>query len=115
MHLPRFQLSFSKEISPELKQLGVTSAYNGGLNNVGNGSRGELALSFVKHDAVLMVDEEGTKAAAVTTVGSVSRGLSTTPPREIKIDKPFYFAVVNKELKTILFWGKLSNPENWKD
>jgi serpin B len=54
----------------------------------------------------VQVDEEGTEAAAVT---SVEIGLTSAPPR-ILVDRPFLFAIRERLSGTILFLGRVTDP-----
>jgi len=57
------------------------------------------------------VDEEGTEAAAVTSIGMI-----TTSMPEItvfKVDKPFLFVIREKSTGVILFIGKVGNVEKY--
>jgi serpin B len=64
-----------------------------------------LYISEVKHKTFIKVDEEGTEAAAVTSVGI---GNTSMPP-SIIINQPFVFAIRENHSKTILFIGKILN------
>jgi serpin B len=52
------------------------------------------------------VNEEGTEAAAVT---SVEMRL-TSAPSSIRVDQPFIFAIRENYSGTILFMGKIVDP-----
>jgi serine protease inhibitor len=68
----------------------------------------DLFISEVKHKTFVDVNEEGTEAAAATSVG-----ISTTsyqPPTIIAIDRPFLFAIRERFSGTILFLGRIMNP-----
>jgi serpin B len=54
------------------------------------------------------VDEEGTEAAAVTSVGIELTAMPSIP--SMYIDRPFIFAIREHKSGTILFIGKIVNP-----
>jgi serpin B len=60
----------------------------------------------VKQNAFVDVNEVGTEAAAVTTVGV---GVTSLPP-QIRVDRPFVFAIRERLSGTILFLGKIVDP-----
>ncbi len=70
--------------------------------------RKRLLISEVKHKTYINVDEEGTEAAAVTsvTVGTTSVG----PGYPFVADHPFVFIIKEKYTHAILFIGVLANP-----
>lgn len=68
----------------------------------------EFVIYFqVVHKAALDVDEEGTTAAAVTTI---LMGSSLPDPKNIyRFDRPFMLYIVDPR-SSILFMGKIINP-----
>jgi serpin B len=72
-----------------------------------------LEISEVVHKTFVQVDEEGTEAAAVTEVGM--KQTVVFPPETIsimRIDRPFIFAIREHQSGTILFIGKIVNPNS---
>ena len=70
---------------------------------------GKLFISEVKHKSWGEVNEEGTVAAAVTSV----RGTLTSLPPEkfvMKVDRPFFFAIRDNVTGVVLFMGSVTNP-----
>jgi serine protease inhibitor len=65
-----------------------------------------LYISFVKQNTFVNVNEEGTEAAAVTTVGIEV----TSGPPSIRFDRPFVFVIRERLTGTILFMGKVAVP-----
>jgi serpin B len=63
-------------------------------------------ISRVKHKTFVEVNEEGTEAAAVT---SVEVGVTSAPQRLV-VDRPFLFAIRENLSGTILFMGKMVRP-----
>jgi serpin B len=68
-------------------------------------SRG-IAIGDVKHKTFIEVNEEGTEAAAVTSVDIVV----TSMPPSVYVNKPFLFMIREKSTGTVLFIGKIMNP-----
>jgi serpin B len=66
----------------------------------------QLFISFVKQNTFVNVNEEGTEAAAVTTVGIEV----TSGPPTIRFDRPFVFVIRERLSGTILFMGKVAVP-----
>jgi len=74
----------------------------------------ETKVGLIRQDTKIEFDEKGVKAAAVTQVGGVIKATSVSPPlpfREIIVDQPFAFAIVENGSQTILFNGVLVRPE----
>ena len=69
-----------------------------------------LYVSVAVPKAFVKVNEEGTKAAAVTTIiGSTSESIPPDPVPFIA-DHPFIFLIQDDRSGTILFMGRVSNP-----
>jgi serpin B len=67
-----------------------------------------LEVSEVKHKTFVDVHEEGTEAAAVTSVGIV-RVCACGPTLPVfRADRPFVFAIRERNSGTILFMGKIA-------
>ncbi len=58
------------------------------------------------HKTFLQVDEEGTEAAAVTSVGIIT----TSVPPVITVNRPFVFLIREKSSNAVLFIGQLMQP-----
>jgi serine protease inhibitor len=66
----------------------------------------ELYISEVKQKTFIDVNEDGTEAAAVTSVGV---GIISLPPAVV-LDRPFLLAIRERLSGTILFLGKIGDP-----
>ncbi|MBD2715764.1 serpin family protein [Microvirga sp. STR05] len=108
LRMPKFRMEYKKELSNILTQLGMGEAFTERANfsrMLQNSSQG-LAISKVEHKTFLEVDEEGTEAAAVTSVGVVT----TSIPPTISVDRPFLFLIREKSSNAVLFMGQLVQP-----
>ena len=76
---------------------------------MGSGPNGELYLSEVYQKVKIIVDEEGTEAAAVTEAAATEEA-SMEIPTEIFFDRPFLYAVVEKDTGLPLFMGAYDMP-----
>lgn len=106
--MPRFRLEYEQGLIETLQALGMVQAFvpNGAdLSRMSEGA-GRLYISEVIHKTFMDVDEEGTEAAAATSVGvSV-----TSAPMGIRVDRPF-LAVIRERLSgTVLFAASVGDP-----
>ena len=70
-----------------------------------------LYLSQAWQQAVLKVDEEGTRAAAVTELGiAAAAGAPAPPPVEFLVDRPYLFVVGDGETGWPLFLASVLDP-----
>jgi serpin B len=71
-----------------------------------------LAISDVFHKTFIALDENGTEAAAATTVTvyGVTRMRNAPKPLEVKIDRPFFYAIQHVPSGACLFIGRVTDP-----
>jgi serine protease inhibitor len=104
LFLPRFTLEWKRKLNPDLEKLGMGTAFQEGFADFTRMSPegNRLIIDEVIQKTFVEVNEEGTEAAAVTSVGV---GV-TSAPAPIRVDRPFMFAIREKLSGTILFVGK---------
>lgn len=108
--LPRFTFEYETSLNSALKTLGMEIAFDGeradfsGMHPVPP----NLYISEVKHKTFIDVNEEGTEAAAVT---SVEVGVTAMPETfTMVVDRPFFFVIADDMTGTILFMGSVLQP-----
>ncbi|MFC1785851.1 serpin family protein [Candidatus Neomarinimicrobiota bacterium] len=106
LYLPKFELEWKSSLNDVLKSMGMEIAFNTALADFTKiNPDGNLFIDEVLHKTIIKVDEEGTEAAAVTSVGI---GLTARPETiDFRVDRPFIFLVREKHSETILFIGKV--------
>jgi serpin B len=118
LSLPKFNLEPPLfRLSDELERLGMKSAFDvpkGSANFDRMAPRRPedyLYISEVFHKTYMNVDEKGTEAAAATAA-AVSFGGIATPKQaiEVKVDRPFFFAIQHRASGACLFLGHVSDP-----
>jgi len=110
VYFPKFKFSYEKILNDQLKAMGMVDAFIPYVANLSDISDAEIFVSFVKQNTFVEVDEEGTEAAAVTTIGE---NLTSIPPQpqQFVVDKSFIFAIRERTTNTLLFIGQVVNPE----
>ena len=107
--MPKFTLEYEIELNDVLAALGMGDAFIGGVANFSNLRRqNDLYISTVKHKSFIDVDEDGTEAAAATSVGIAA---TSAGPREFLVDRAFLFVIRERFSGTILFMGKVLDPQ----
>jgi len=109
LFLPKFKLEYEISLNGILSALGMSIAFDPNQADFTKiNSEGNLYISEVKHKTFIDVNEEGTEAAAVTSVeiGRTSTGSGIT----MHINRPFVFAIRENHSGTILFIGKIVEP-----
>ncbi len=108
--LPKFKFSYEKLLNDQLASLGMSDAFNPAFSDLSGIADADLFVDFVKQNTFVEVNEEGTEAAAVTTIGIELT--STGDSNEFVVNKPFIFAIRERTTNTILFIGKVVDPNN---
>lgn len=107
--LPKFEMEYEVNLNDPLKEMGMETAFSSvDLSKMFESSSG-LYISEVKQKSFLNVSERGTEAAAATSVAVGESG----PPEsqfEMKVNRPFFFAITDEETGVILFMGSIENP-----
>ncbi|MBL9166443.1 MAG: serpin family protein [Verrucomicrobiales bacterium] len=120
LSLPKFKLQPPVlKLSAALRALGMKSAFDVPAGSANFDRMAErkpddyLFISEVFHKTFIELDEKGTEAAAATAV-SMMRATSVIaapkPPIEVRVDRPFLFAIQHRASKACLFLGRLSDP-----
>jgi serine protease inhibitor len=109
--LPKFTLEYGLKLNDALKALGMSVAFDPDQADFTKMyPEPGLFISEVKHKTFVEVNEEGTEAAAVTSVGIELSALPPSLPFEIVVDRPFVFLIRENLSGTILFIGKIVEP-----
>lgn len=107
LRLPKFELDYGVELNIPLTEMGMGLAFAPGMADFSKiSTAGQLFISEVVHKTYMKVDEEGTEAAAATSVGV---GVTSAPPA-IVINRPFLLLIHEQKTGAILFMGKIMNP-----
>jgi len=110
LFLPRFKLEYKIKLNDVLKALGMDIAFDpdkANFKKLYDGGAGNAYISSVDHKTYVDVNEEGTEAAAVT---SVTIGLTSIGGNTIRFDRPFLFLIREKNSGAIIFIGSLNDP-----
>ncbi len=109
--LPKFTFDSDLDLGAPLQALGVRSAFTDFADFSGITQDGALRVDRVVQRAHVEVDERGTTAAAATgaTMQLVSM-VVPRPPIELRVDRPFLFAVRDRMTGALLFIGQVTDP-----
>lgn len=109
LQLPKFTDEQSIDgLDDILKNMGIQSAYSqsADFSKIADG----IAVSSVNHKAKVIVDENGTKAAAVTDI--MIKETAMMPSEETYnfiVDKPFVYVIEDQSTGMILFMGRVNS------
>lgn len=114
--IPKFSAQSELELEEPLKDMGITDLFNvsaADLRSIGSAPSGNnLYVSSVLHKTYLELDENGTKAAAATSL--VVDAADAPPSEDVKtvtLDRPFLYMVVDTHACVPLFMGTVTSME----
>jgi serpin B len=109
--LPRFTIRETQDLAENLKSLGCSVPFTASAD-FSRMTPARVTISSVQHEAVVIVDEKGTEAAAATAVimTKAMAMINPEPPKEVRADKPFAFAILHSQTKAPLFLGVVADP-----
>jgi serpin B len=109
LSLPKLTLAYKRQLNPDLMALGMVEPFdsNGAdfTRMAPNPTGSQLFIEFVQHNSFVDINEEGTEAAAVTTVGV---GTTSAPLVTVmRVDHPYMMVIRERLTGTVLFMGKV--------
>ena len=114
VHLPRFKLTYDASLKEALADIGMPEAFDpirADLTRMISIPDGNAYISKVKHKTYMEVNEEGTEAAAVTSVEIGITSFGPDSPFQMIVDRPFFCAISDRESGLILFMGTVNEFE----
>jgi serpin B len=110
--MPRLDFASRLDLRELLEGMGLSDLFNGSTADFsGIATHERLWIEKAIHFANLRVDEEGAEAAAATLIELPGRG-KPPEPLEMRLDRPFIFAIFERGAGSILFLGRVMNPSN---
>jgi serpin B len=114
IELPRFALESNYHLNKPLQALGLTRAFRPnaaqltGMFTTAPGKVQRFFISSVLQSTYWQVDEEGSEAAAVTTIG-IRAAVVERPeqPFQMVVDRPFFCAIEDRRSGALLFVGAI--------
>lgn len=113
--LPKFQVMYDKELNESLKTLGIQKAFQRGeadFSKMGSTqTKDSLYISLVRQKSYIVVDEEGTEAAAVTEVEvKAESAMLEEKAKDMFYNEPFMYMILDKSTNVPLFMGIMDKP-----
>jgi serine protease inhibitor len=117
LQMPRLKLEYGKkQLNKVLTRMGMGIAFNGAFadfRGIASVDPERLFVSSVDHKAVVEVNEKGTEAAAVTSIGIRATSMIMTARRFV-VNRPYLFLIRDDRSGLILFMGKILDPTKAK-
>ena len=109
--MPGFEVHSTPDVQTAIKAMGVTDLFDPNAVDLSGiaGNKGDLVATSFVHQAVVLVDENGTEAAAATGMGVSATGLPHLDG-DILVDKPFLFWIHDTVTGAPVFLGVVGDP-----
>lgn len=113
--LPKFTTEYSKEdMADLLGEMGMKRAFDAEraeFGKLGTYEGENIHINKVVHKTFLSLDENGTHAGAATAATITYGGIfSPEEMREVRLDRPFIYMLIDTEANIPIFIGTMRNP-----
>lgn len=102
--LPKFSAEYSCNMLDLLQKMGITDAFNPELADFSGITDQQLYINQVLHKTCIEVDEQGSKAAAVTLAGP-GADYTEEEVQEVYLNRPFIYLLIDCQTQQPLFIG----------
>jgi serpin B len=113
LSMPRFTINYSAQLNDVLSSMGMADAFDREKADFSNllEQKKRAWIGRVLQKTFMLLNEEGTEAAAVTAITFRAESARMRPekPIDFKVDRPFVIALVDQETDEILFLGKIAD------
>lgn len=105
IYLPRFKLEKNYNLKDVLSNMGVKDVFTAKADFSGITNE-DINIGLFQQQGSITVNEEGTQAASLTTVGFTPLSIQT----RFIVDRPFLFFIYEHRTNCLIFCGRVSNP-----
>ncbi len=115
--MPKFKLQYSAELKKPLEQLAMGIAFDQDRADFSRMTTSSVPvfISYLTHQAVVEVNEEGTEASTGSFVFfdeavPTAAAEESVPPIPFIVNRPFFLAIRDNRTETVLFMGVVMDP-----
>ena len=107
--IPKFETESNLEMTDILREMGMKDAFTPSANfsGLGTTTREYILIDRVLHKTFISVAEKGTKAGAVTMVAIADGTSAMLERKEVYLDRPFVYMLIDFESKVPFFIGTM--------
>ena len=114
--IPKFETEYDVEMKDILSSMGMPDAFNSKLadfSKLGTSTKGNIFINRVIHKTYIAVDQSGTRAGAATVVEMTGESAMEPlePPKEVYLDRPFVYMLIDCETKLPFFIGTMMDVD----
>lgn len=108
--IPKFETDYDVKMAEVLKSMGMSHAFDAKMadfDRFGTLTGKNLFINDVLHKTFISVGEQGTKAGAATAVTVYAAGMPSEKPKEVYLDRPFVYMLIDCENNIPFFIGTM--------
>ena len=109
--IPLFKFESEFSLGETLAGMGMPDAFDDRADFSGMTGSKDLLISQIVHKAFVSVDERGTEAVASTAGVVILVSGSSKEPIPVTVNRPFIFLIRDTATGTVLFIGRVMNPD----
>ncbi|XP_056402780.1 serine protease inhibitor A6-like [Hyla sarda] len=106
LYIPKISLEEQINVHYGLLRMGVTDVFSDSADLTGISKHPRLKASILYHKTQVKIAENATESSGA----EVTRGVTLPKALELRIDRPFFALVYNKQVKTVLLLGRIMDP-----
>ena len=113
VELPKFESACNLQLNDVLKTMGMELPFdekNADFSGLATSADGNICIDRVLHKTYISVDESGTKAAAATVTEIRAESIEISE-KNVTLDRPFVYMIVDTKTNLPLFIGTMQDPE----
>ncbi|MBR4116738.1 MAG: serpin family protein [Clostridia bacterium] len=110
--IPKFETESSIELDDVLCKMGMSNAFDeimADFSGLGKSTCGNIIIDRVKHKTYILLDTNGTKAAAATTVIMKNTCAFDGEIKNVKLDRPFLYMLIDCKTNIPFFVGTVND------
>nr|XP_039269252.1 leukocyte elastase inhibitor-like [Styela clava] len=116
IHIPKFSLFGEHKLKFFLKRMGVREIFHGKKSRLYGAVSEEdekrrIHVTHIQHKAKFEIDEFGTQGSVTRLDPRKDHVANATQEWDFRVDRPFLFLIYDKFTDTIIYIGRLADPE----
>ena len=115
--MPKFSVEYGFNMDEILMQMGMTDAFSeseADFTKMATSDAGNIYVGSADQKCFIAVDEYGTKAGAATAVAMQNKSMSIEKTKEVILNRPFVYLIVECDQYEPLFMGTIMDVEEIK-
>lgn len=111
--LPKFKSTYEMSLNSVLMELGINDAFDEHHANFSKmiEEDDQIYMSDVRQKTFIDVNEEGTEAAAATSIEIELTSAPVDGPFYMEVNRSFFFTITDEKTGAIIFMGLIFNPQ----